>query len=88
MRFCLQLDNRLHIGTEYFGKITRIPIDQTFRQCLTTNSTYKGNLQNNQSKQYCYQKLFFKTLPTPKDESFESEMFVVFRAFYLEWLAR
>ena len=57
MRFCLQLDNRQHIGTEYFDKINWPPIDQRFKQCLTTSAlkffseTYKGNSQTNQSKQ-------------------------------------
>ena len=38
MRFCLQLDNRQHIGTEYFDKINWPPIDQRFKQCLTTSA--------------------------------------------------
>ena len=37
IRFCLQLDNREHIGTEHFGKISWLPIDQRFKQCLSTN---------------------------------------------------
>ena len=73
IRFCLQLDKRQHIGTENFDKIIWLPIDQRFKQCLSTSvfkffsEIYEQNIHNNQTKQYCYQKFFFKTLPTAKD---------------------
>ena len=38
IRFCLQLDNREHIGTEHFDKINWLPIDQRFKQCLSTSA--------------------------------------------------
>ena len=31
------MDNREHIGTEHFDKISWLPIDQRFKQCLSTN---------------------------------------------------
>ena len=34
---CLQLDNREHIRTEHFDKISWLPIDQRFKQCLSTS---------------------------------------------------
>ena len=37
IRFCLQLDNREHIGNEHFDKINWLPIDQRFKQCLSTS---------------------------------------------------
>ena len=37
IRFCLQLDNIQHIGTEYFNKISWLRIDQIFKQCLSTS---------------------------------------------------
>ena len=37
IRFCLQLDNIEHIGTEHFDKISWLPIDQRFKQCLSTS---------------------------------------------------
>ena len=33
--FCLQLDNRQHIGIEHFDKISWLPIDQRCKQCLS-----------------------------------------------------
>ena len=36
IRFCLQLGNRQHIGTEHLDKINELPIDQRFKQCLST----------------------------------------------------
>ena len=35
MRFCLQLNKREYIGSEYFDKINWLPIDQIFMQCLS-----------------------------------------------------
>ena len=35
--FCLQLDNIQHIGTKYFDKISWFPIDQRFKQWLSTS---------------------------------------------------
>ena len=32
---CLQLDNMEHIGTDHFDKISWLPIDQKFKQCLS-----------------------------------------------------
>ena len=37
IHFCLQLDNRQHIGTEHFDKISWLPIDQRFNQCFSTS---------------------------------------------------
>ena len=61
IRFCLQLDNREHIGNEHFDNINWLPIDQRFKQCLSTsvskfcseicrqymNEIYNKNNQNN-----------------------------------------
>ena len=35
--FCLQLDNIQHIGTKHFDKISWFPIDQRFKQWLSTS---------------------------------------------------
>ena len=35
--FCLQLHSREYTGTEHFDKINWFPIDQIFRQCLSTS---------------------------------------------------
>ena len=35
--FCLLLDNTEHAGTEHFDKISWLPIDQRFKQCLSTS---------------------------------------------------
>ena len=37
IRFCLQMDNREHIGTEHFDKINWFSIDQRCKQCLSTS---------------------------------------------------
>ena len=34
VRFCLQLDNRAHVGISEFKKINWLPVDYRFRQCL------------------------------------------------------
>ena len=61
IRFCLQLDNRENIGNEHFDNINWLPIDQRFKQCLSTsvfkfcseicpqcmNEIYNKNNQNN-----------------------------------------
>ena len=61
LHFCLQSDNRDHVGTEHFDKINCLPIDQSFKQCLSTsvfkffsemcpqymNEIYKITNQNN-----------------------------------------
>ena len=36
IRFCLQVDNREHIGNEHFDNINWLPTDQRFNQCLST----------------------------------------------------
>ena len=97
IRFCLQLDNREHIGTEHFDKINRLPIDQRFKQCLSTsifkffsemcpqyvNEIYTRTNQNDTVTRNSFIKLF-----QPLRTKAESEMFVVFRASYFEWFAR
>ena len=35
IRFCVQLGNIEHIRTEYFDKISWLPMDQRFKQCLS-----------------------------------------------------
>ena len=37
VRFCLQLDNRTHVGITEFKKINWLPVDYRFRQCLAAN---------------------------------------------------
>ena len=37
IRFCVQLDNREHIGTEHFNKINWFPRDQRSKQCISTS---------------------------------------------------
>ena len=37
IRFCLQLDNRAHVGITKFKKINWLPVDYRFRQCLAAN---------------------------------------------------
>ena len=37
IRFCLQLDNREHIRTEHFDKISWLASDQRFKQCLSAS---------------------------------------------------
>ena len=37
VRFCLQLDNRAHVGLTEFKKINWLPVDSRFRQCLAAN---------------------------------------------------
>ena len=71
IHFCLQLDNREHIGTEYFDKINWLPIDQKFKRCLSTsvfkfsemcpqymNEIYKTTNQNNSVTRNSSLKLF------------------------------
>ena len=36
-RFCLQLDNRAHIGITEFKQINWLPVNYRFRQCLAAN---------------------------------------------------
>ena len=38
VRFCLQLDNRGHVGMIEFKKINWLPVDYRFRQCLAPNT--------------------------------------------------
>ena len=35
--FCLQLANRQHIGIEHFDRINWLPVDQSFKQYLSTS---------------------------------------------------
>ena len=72
IRFCLQLDNRVHIRTEHFDNINWLPIDQRFNQCLSTsifkffsemcpkymNKIYKTTNQNNTITRNSSLKLF------------------------------
>ena len=72
IRFCLQLDNIEHIGTEHFDKISWLPIDQRFKQCLSTsvfkffcemcpqymNEIYRTTNQNNTVTRNSSLKLF------------------------------
>ena len=39
IRFCLQLDNRAHVGIAEFEKINWLPVDYRFRQCLAANAS-------------------------------------------------
>ena len=68
IRFCLQLENRQHIGTV---KINWLPIDDRFKQCLSTtafkfsemcpqymNEIYKTTNQNNTATRSSSLKLF------------------------------
>ena len=69
---CLQLDNREHIRTEHFDKISWLPIDQRFKQCLSTsvfkffsemcpqymNKIYRTTNQNNAATRNSSLKLF------------------------------
>ena len=38
VRFCLQLDNKAHIGMREFKKINWLPVGYRFRQCLVANT--------------------------------------------------
>ena len=38
LRFCLQLDNRAHVGITEFKKINWLQVDYRFRQCLAANA--------------------------------------------------
>ena len=38
VRFCLQQNNRVHVGITEFKKINWLPVDYRFRQCLAANS--------------------------------------------------
>ena len=72
IRFCLQLDKRQHIGTENFDKFIWLPIDQRFKQCLSTsvfkfvsemcpqymNEIYTTTNENNTVPRNCPLKLF------------------------------
>ena len=72
IRFCLQLGNREHIGTELFDTINWLPIDQRFKQCLSrsifklfyeirlhyTNEIYKTTNQKNAVTRNSALKLF------------------------------
>ena len=72
MRFYLQMDSRERIGTEHFGKINWLLIDQRFKQCLSTtvfkffsemcpqymNKTYATANQNNTVARNSSLKLF------------------------------
>ena len=74
IRFCLKLVSREHIGTEHFDKINWLPIDERFKQCLSTsvfkffsemypkymNKIYKTTNQNNTVTRNSSLKLFFK----------------------------
>ena len=37
VRFCLQLDNKAHVGITEFKQITWLPVNYRFRQCLAAN---------------------------------------------------
>ena len=37
VRFCLQLDNKAHVGITEFKQINWLPVDYRFRQCLAAN---------------------------------------------------
>ena len=37
VRFCLQLDNKAHIGITKFNHINWLPVNYRFRQCLAPN---------------------------------------------------
>ena len=71
IRFCLQLDNREHIGTEHFDEINWLLMDQRFKQCLSTsvfellsqmypqyiNEIYETSNQNNTATRNSFLKL-------------------------------
>ena len=72
IRFCLRLDNREYIRTEHFDMINWLPIDQRFKQCLSTSvfkffskmcpqymkEIYKTTNQNNTVTRNYFLKLF------------------------------
>ena len=72
IRLGLQWDDREHVGTEYFDKINWLPIDQRFKQCLSTSvfkffsemcphnikEIYKTTNQNNTVTRNSFLKLF------------------------------
>ena len=37
VRFCLQLDNKAHVGITEFKQINWLPVNYKFRQCLAAN---------------------------------------------------
>ena len=37
VRFCLQLDNKAHVGITEFKQINWLPVNYRFRQCLAAN---------------------------------------------------
>ena len=96
IRFCLQLNNRDHIGTKHFDKINWLPTDQRFKQCLSTsvfkffsemrpqyiNKIYKTINQNNTASRNSSLKLF-EQLRT-KALSQKCLSYLGFRVFYLE----
>ena len=88
--FCLQLDNIEHIGTKHFDKISWFPIHQRFKQCLST-SAFKFFFEVcPQSMNEIYQTTNQKNTVTRNSslKLFQPQMFVVFRAFYLEWFTK
>ena len=38
VRFCLQLDDRAHVGITEFKKINWLPVEYVFRQCLAASA--------------------------------------------------
>ena len=98
IRFCLQLDNIEHIGTEHFDKINWLPMDQRFNQCLSTsvfkffsemypkymNEIYKTTNQNNNTVTRNSSLKLFQQLRTKA----VSQKCLSYMALYLECFAK
>ena len=90
IRFCLQLDNIEHIGTEHFDKISCLPIEQRFKQCLSTsvfkffsemcpqymNEIYQTTNQNNTVTRNSSLKLFQPLRTKALRQSFHLGLFI------------
>ena len=93
MRFCLQLENREHSGTEHFYKISWLPKDQRFKQCLSAsvfkffsemcpqymNEIYKTTNQNNIFTRNSSLKLF-----QPLKTKAMSQKYLSYLGYFLE----
>ena len=96
--FCLQLDNRQHVGLKHVDKKKRLPIDQRFKKCLSISAftffsemcpqymtkIYKTFIQNNIVARNSSSNLS-KTLRT---KTLTQKSLFYFRDTHLEWFTR
>ena len=93
VRFCLQLDNKAHVGITEFKHINWLPVNYRFRRCLAANvfkffddkcPVYMKDVFN---KLNLNKKLYYETKSTIKENQIWSTLYLILGSISLEQFA-